>query len=190
MNTRAESHNSYESSERAYQDQKAIREANIRALDGERGRRVQFARLALAMVAILFLALTAAVIAGVRPIIISTLVIFVFSVSFLVRITRQITRIQKLRDQISEAESLARTQREIARQQREGIRARDGRDVIIEPAEWTATNQVRTDWVQGEVGELLPNDIVLKWNHGAWGGLCIERNGKIVANRQLWHIDW
>lgn len=191
MNNNTEAVNdSHESAEIVYQNQKAARQANIAAVDRERDRRAWLARLAFAALALFLIVLIAAVIVGTRPVIIASVCFFALSAGFLVRVTRQITRLQKLRDQISEAESTARTQRENLRRQREGIRARDERDVVVEPAEWNATNHVRTDWVKGEAGALLSNDIVLKWNHGAWGGLCIERNGKIIADRQLWHIDW
>lgn len=47
---------------------------------------------------------------------------------------------------------------------------------------------VHADWLEDEPRMFLFGDKVIRWNHGAWGGLTIERRGKIVATCQLWHM--
>lgn len=113
---------------------------------------------------------------------------FILLTAFLFQIMKQIEQLQKLRGQILEAE-------EVARRKREGLRKRDAEDTVVDTRDWNPPKDgdilFGPHWVEGEVRELLPGDIVLKF---AWqasplfgrGGYALERNGKIVAEYYTW----
>jgi hypothetical protein len=81
---------------------------------------------------------------------------------------------------------------EKARRKREGIRKRQDSDIVIDSSEWHPTfNYLLTNWVEGEIRQLLPGDSVLQfWRQ--WGpldgegGYAIDRSGRIIAE----HIAW
>jgi hypothetical protein len=81
---------------------------------------------------------------------------------------------------------------EKARRKRDGIRKRQDSDIVVESLEWHPTfNYLLANWVEGEIRQLLPGDIVLQfWRQwgplAGEGGYAIERNGRIVAE----HIAW
>jgi hypothetical protein len=77
--------------------------------------------------------------------------------------------------------------RERARRKHEGIRKRQNSDIVVDSTEWyPRSNHLLTNWVEGEIHQLLPGDIVLQfWRQwgplAGEGGYAIERNGRIVA---------
>lgn len=70
-----------------------------------------------------------------------------------------------------------------------GVLPRNKNDEVVDRRQWVETENIQTDWLEGETRKLLPDDLVLRWNYGAWGGVAIERNGRIVASRQEWHME-
>jgi hypothetical protein len=182
--------NSPDDADRAYQEQKAARQLNINKLDRESSRRTHFAKFTLLLLALFGLALISGLVRGAWEVLAVSGCCLVVAVALLVRFTRQIARLRKMQRQIFDVETTVQAQRKSARRQREGIRPRNERDVIVEPTEWNKSNHVRTDWIEGQTKSLLPGDVVLKWDHHVQRGLCLQRHGKIIANRVLMYISW
>jgi hypothetical protein len=168
------------------------RKSNIKELDGKIHRRFRLNQIALASLGLSFVVLIVAIINGTRIIIVGSICLFILLTTLFVRNRRQITRLEKLRGEIIEAYWAAETQRENFRRQREGIRKRQDYDVVVDPSEWQPEfNQSGTEWVEGEIRQLLPGDTVLRF---AWqvhpligrGGFAVERNGKIIAEHYTW----
>jgi hypothetical protein len=95
-------------------------------------------------------------------------------------------------DWLREKKSLWDELREKARRKREGLRKRQDYDIVVDASEWDPRfNYLLTNWVEGEVRQLLPSDTVLKfeWQVGplcGQGGYAIERSGRIVAEHLTW----
>jgi hypothetical protein len=89
----------------------------------------------------------------------------------------------------AEKERLAKYRDDTLRTRKErGLMNRSPNDVVVSEVDWGSPIR-KDDWVEGEPQIILVGDKVIRWNHGAWGGLAIERNGKIVAVRQQWHME-
>lgn len=172
------------------EQQAAIRHANIEQFDRQIGRRIRLLQIILGVLLLLCVNLIIAFMKGSHATLFLGACIFAFALWLLVSVNKQNSRLRKLRNETVEAGSAVRRLREVERRQREGIRPRHRSDIVVDPSEWVASNHVRTDWVEGQIQELRPDDLVLKWDAHVQRGLCLERNGIIIASRTLMYISW
>lgn len=175
---------------RVDEQQSAIRQANIEEFDQQIRRRTRLLQITLSVLLVICIDLIIGFVKGSQFVLLVGACSFSLAVWLLVHIGKQNSRLQKLRDDTVEVGTAVRRRKEIERRQREGIRPRYSSDIVVDLSEWLATNNVGADWVESETQDLGPTDLVLKWDHHFTRGLCVERNGKIVASRTLMHISW